>query len=773
MKRQFKQRKHFRQNQTQELSNTAVTVNEQLKEIGMKIIEDFRSCRKATVYEMVWYLLKLDIVSYYHHPVRGSSTGITTDFVKMSENNVDADETGDEFGIVGWIPYLNRPIQLNALCYADFISHYKHSDDAQSLIARNAHLKIKFVWNGQTKTRWFRQNHTATTVVKHFHLWEQTTDDDITLSFWFLPWRNPMSIKMWRDINEQERKIMQTNFNRHRPYLMIGDHSTIHTADETEDTSVEHLPFIKLKLPPHNETSINQPIQHPDFTWTNAVQSLKSCNNDQLNFLVFCYSNHLLTIESLQTYCNPIALIIQGKAGSGKSFAIDLLNKLIELIEKETTTPNRSPIICSAHQGIAADNIGGVTLYTLFQQKVQENPNIIFSDTFRYGRIASVFAQTKWLIIDEAPSVNNQNMSFYKKILIDLGQTNTANSGWGSQRIIWLGDVAQIPPVQALSCVSNRILMNSMIIQEWSTGMRQSNSPDFLKMLDALIEGTSDCDQIDRWNALRVPINWSPPTKNITGIFYNNRAADIFNDVVLQKFFPYYDIIHATFTHSYGDGKTPHNIPIKLKVYPGVKLMCLVNLSTKHKLMNGSICHFQKYVRGHFIIKNSLNENVSIPKGRYNEMGYKNFQQYPFRPAYGLTCHKCQGLTIKHDIFIDATGFSRNMLYVAASRVETIDQIHIINLSQHLFEYTTPVKQLTEFRQYYNSQPSNSYELLCESEKRILVLHPHNRLDSFTMRILNIKIQQLRITQMIIVQEEFVDTIHMAVETNTISKRKS
>ena len=121
----------------------------------------------------------------------------------------------------------------------------------------------------------------------------------------------------------------------------------------------------------------------------------------------------------------------------------------------------------------------------------------------------------------------------------------------------------------------------------------------------------------------------------------------------------------------------------KLLLAVGARVMLRRNIDTNAGLVNGAIGTVVsvqlKHITVQFDHTNKL-YNVEKVKSRFTIM--KNFyiyrKQFPLILAYGVTIHKCQGLSLDCAI-VDLSDkvFSPGMAYVAVSRVWTLQGLHL------------------------------------------------------------------------------------------------
>lgn len=142
------------------------------------------------------------------------------------------------------------------------------------------------------------------------------------------------------------------------------------------------------------------------------------------------------------------------------------------------------------------------------------------------------------------------------------------------------------------------------------------------------------------------------------------------------------------------------------RVCVGMRWMCRMNLNTK--LRNGTVCTVTYVSDKYFnvVVDNDLTkEHIRVEAEtelfvKKNGKGQPIAKVYgvPGHPAYSLTYHKTQGITVpKGNLFvlhIDSSmvnfankGGMHGLLYVGLSRVETIEQLYII------YEANVPVEQ--------------------------------------------------------------------------------
>ncbi|RXK41952.1 hypothetical protein M231_00673 [Tremella mesenterica] len=134
-------------------------------------------------------------------------------------------------------------------------------------------------------------------------------------------------------------------------------------------------------------------------------------------------------------------IFFTGSAGTGKSV---LLREIIKSLRKKyVTTPDAVAIAAST--GIAACNIGGVTLHSFGGVGLAvDKPDVLLQKLRMNKKAAARWQRTKVLIVDEISMVDGDLFDRFCK----LGQMIRKNQKpWGGIQVIVTGDFFQLPPV--------------------------------------------------------------------------------------------------------------------------------------------------------------------------------------------------------------------------------------------------------------------------------------------------------------------------------------
>ena len=141
----------------------------------------------------------------------------------------------------------------------------------------------------------------------------------------------------------------------------------------------------------------------------------------------------------------PLLLFVSGPGGTGKTF---LLEAIVGYMYVETYVRNRDckSILC-APSGLAANNIGGSTIHSIFKIPVERGSNLKYAPLPKRTRdeMKAVMGHIRCVIIDEISMVSNILLLL---IHLRLGELYTPTASFGGVKtVIVFGDLLQLPPV--------------------------------------------------------------------------------------------------------------------------------------------------------------------------------------------------------------------------------------------------------------------------------------------------------------------------------------
>lgn len=370
-------------------------------------------------------------------------------------------------------------------------------------------------------------------------------------------------------------------------------------------------------------------------------------------------------------------IFLTGKAGTGKSFVVKLI--------LEKLKQNHKNVVAIAPTGIAANNIGGQTIHSMFSVNPfgvadYDSCNFLRSEKMRMmKKIHTIF-------IDE--------VSMLRPDLLDAIDWTLKKNGCGgldTKQVIFIGDLKQLPPVLDDNTRSilyrdydgdnfnhakiyNKLNVTQIELDEV---LRQSDE-EFITHLNIIRDGNKSeyfkkFVGSDYKGVILAPYNATVEKYNAEGLAAINSEEFIFDAKVE------------------GNVKADDfNLQSQVKVKQGCKIMYLIN-SKENPLVNGTIGIFITHSGCNYIRVKGTDyalQIVKFTKKEYvfdeniNELTLKeigSIEQIPIKLAYALSIHKSQGLTFD-EVTVDLTRpcFQKGQMYVALSRVTSPNGLRII-----------------------------------------------------------------------------------------------
>jgi len=370
-------------------------------------------------------------------------------------------------------------------------------------------------------------------------------------------------------------------------------------------------------------------------------------------------------------------IFLTGKAGTGKSFivkyAIEELKKL------------RKRVVAIAPTGVAANNIGGQTIHSMFNLTPF---GVTDFDTCNYLKTE------KRRMLENVDIIFIDEISMLRPDVLDGINWTLVKNGCGSlakKQIVFIGDLKQLP--SPIDDNTRSILYRTydgdefyhakihkelnVIDIELDEVLRQNNE-DFIHNLNIIREGGKS--EYFRQFVSKQPKGIILAPHNSTVEKYNREGLAALNSGEY--------IFKATIT---GNVKADEfNLQETITVKNGAKIMYLVN-SQNNNLVNGTMGTFVTHKGCYYIRVNDVDYALDrmlftkkqyVLNGKGNDLELKeigSIEQYPIKLAYALSIHKSQGLTFD-EVTLDLSRpcFQKGQMYVALSRVTSPNGLTII-----------------------------------------------------------------------------------------------
>ena len=388
-------------------------------------------------------------------------------------------------------------------------------------------------------------------------------------------------------------------------------------------------------------------------------------------------------------------MFITGKAGTGKSFLLDLFSKI-------TNKKN----IKLAPTGRAAINVNGATIHSAFGFYNLEKLNLdeLARSTIRLRpEKRFVLKHIETLIIDEVSMVRADIFDKIEKILRIV---NDSNELFGGKQVILFGDPFQLPPVAKKPerdylidkyggihfFHSNSYKVGGFKFIELTTNHRQKSDFGFYNILNNIRSGNISSKDLDVLN--RRVVNNRDEIRRIVTLFPTKAEADKVNREELAKIEAKLYTYEAIIEVNKKSNQTPlleslFNIKEKLELKRGALVMFVKN-DIDRRWVNGTL-GIVSMLNNEEIIVSIDGRNHSVNKVLFEEreIVYKNgrleyedvlvVKQFPLILAYAITIHKSQGMTYKNVACDVEACFDTGQAYVALSRCTSLDGLHLLN----------------------------------------------------------------------------------------------
>lgn len=400
-------------------------------------------------------------------------------------------------------------------------------------------------------------------------------------------------------------------------------------------------------------------------------------------------------LDLVDQFCDCIFLT--GKAGTGKS---SLLHHLLK-----TTTRN---VVVAAPTGVAAVNVGGVTLHSLFQLPFGPYmPNIDVLgqthdalDSYKFSDSKKdIIRNMDLLVIDEVSMLRADVLDAMNDVLCHVRRNSNP---FGGVQVVFIGDLYQLPPVvkpsewNTISSVYETPYFFSAIalrhvslkLVSLSHVFRQSDEL-FISLLNEVRSGQLSESSLSLLGSLtKSNFKLSPEYNDYIMLTSHNAIADNVNRARLSELQAQQSVYTASVQGNFNSSAMPADCELTLKI--GAKVMILANDNETHLYHNGSIGivtslkRHSVYVRlddsgleieisKHKWTNNFYNYNKASKRIEVVESG--SFSQLPLRLAWAVTIHKSQGMTFDKLVIDAERSFISGQVYVALSRATGIEHL--------------------------------------------------------------------------------------------------
>jgi energy-coupling factor transporter ATP-binding protein EcfA2 len=379
-------------------------------------------------------------------------------------------------------------------------------------------------------------------------------------------------------------------------------------------------------------------------------------------------------------------LFITGRAGTGKS----------TLLSHLSWNTSKQIVIC-APTGVAALNVGGQTIHSLFRLPIGV---IAEHDIDQSAELRKLLNTIDTLVIDEVSMVNADLIDAVDRSLRQARQRK--NEAFGGVQVVLFGDPYQLAPVpgdpderayfedryESMWFFDARVWDDTdLTIYELTTIHRQHEA-DFKFMLNAVRHGMVTAEIAGRLN--EVGARPAPEDGAITLATTNGTVTRI-NATQLARLPGRVRTARAEVSGDFGGRAFPADESLELKL--GARVMFLRNDTAEGggmRWVNGSVGTIIKIdntvwvdVDGeHHEVRPAVWEKFRYSYSPLTKSLRKDvvaeFTQFPLRLAWAVTIHKSQGKTYDRAIVdLGQRSFAPGQTYVALSRISALDGLYL------------------------------------------------------------------------------------------------
>ncbi|XP_066915540.1 uncharacterized protein [Clytia hemisphaerica] len=657
--------------------------------------------------------------------------------------------------------YMHEDDEIRQSNLIDFISKWKLNAKDKKIQKRNKSVVVRTFPNYSPNPKNGSYPLFCKFQLIKYKPWKDTTD-----TLWEgLQATNETFCQKWKEfLNSPLGKELVPDWKRHYINANNSEHQVENEESDENDEQNENSFLREDWMEIADVNSVPSNISENREYWTDSFDSY---TQEQINSMPFWieemknsfqnknttdynqYQVENLNAEQLQAYNivhdhaskadeEPLLMIITGIAGSGKSYLINCIKKLLD-----------KKCLLTSYFGIAAFNINGRTLHSTLRLPIRDKLNHELKGN-SLGNLQTRLKDVKYIIIDEFSVVGQRLLGWIDSRCRQA--TGKEETFFGGISIILVGDVAQLPPVMddvlynikakkgkategflAYCCFRTVVELKSNMR---STGEDVSQKK-FRNALRNLRNGNST---IEDWNFFltRQPEKNFIDYNNCTRLSFANEAVNEHNTKMLDSLQSPIAVIKAKNTPPSASKLSSEEFSLTNKVFlsKGARVMLTRNLWPDVGLCNGSLGIVKDIIFQRNLLPPSLPIAVIVKFDKYTGPSFFNEEdncvpivpivetlsddnvqkermQIPLKLAWALTIHKSQGLTLdKVVVDLGKRESMDGLTYVALSRVRKLKDMVIESF---------PFERINKLSN------SKSFKYRIQEEKRLKELAARNK----------------------------------------------
>lgn len=427
-------------------------------------------------------------------------------------------------------------------------------------------------------------------------------------------------------------------------------------------------------------------------SYSSPPQSFKAqsvCNNRLINQKRAELKDVVLSEEQQQLFekleNTNTTIFVTGKAGTGKSLLLQYFRAY-----------SKKRLVVVAPTGVAALNVGGQTVHSLFKLPLSVITKDKQKDLRLDSKTAYLLKNLDTVVIDEVSMVR---VDMLEAIDFLLKKARSSDLPFGGVQMVMFGDLYQLPPV-----VISRELQKYFTdtyggvycfnadswkaanpeIVELSNIFRQKDG-QFIDLLNTVRNGSVDDTLLIELNK-RASVEI--PSEGTITLATTNRSVREINDRRLNELPGQAHEFQAEITGQLEESAFPTEEILRLKV--GAQIMMLRNDREK-RWVNGTLGTIHS-ISGDEIKVDIDGYKYTVSPETWSKISYyynreeqkveeevvSTFRQFPLRLAWAITIHKSQGQTYSSVVIDLGDGaFAHGQTYVALSRCTQLETLYL------------------------------------------------------------------------------------------------
>jgi len=409
-------------------------------------------------------------------------------------------------------------------------------------------------------------------------------------------------------------------------------------------------------------------------------------------------------------------IFLTGKAGTGKT-------TFLRNLAKET---HKNHVIV-APTGIAALNAGGVTIHSQFLLPLGfflpvREPEGNFSD--QYGCYTqhtlsrkhpinalrkNVLRSIELLVIDEVSMLRADVLDAIDYRLRSVKRNY--NTPFGGVQLLMIGDLMQLPPIvrddewrvlsqfyPSMHFFEAKAFKDAGLVYLELDKIFRQQDVDFITVLNHLRENIVTAADIELLNRHFKTAEEISKIKDCITITTHNYKADQINRDRLMELPGKSVFYKAEVTDDFPENIFP--LPKELELRVGAQVMFIKNDSSGNAdYFNGKLAVVEELGDEISVILEGSKLQYQLRKETWENKKYVinpdtkeleeeivgTFTQYPIKAAWAVTVHKSQGLTFDRAIIDVGRAFAPGQVYVALSRLRSLDGLILLTRIQNNF----------------------------------------------------------------------------------------